>query len=82
MAEGCWPETHPPLQPFFQVLSIVLGLPGRTLPVHLELGAGDRGEQGMTLGGSHEDQEGEDGCGYDCGNLSGIQLGPTVRVGF
>lgn len=35
-----------------------LGWPARrTLPVHLVLGAGVRGEQDMTLGGSHENQE-------------------------
>lgn len=37
------------------------------------LGAGERGEQDMTLGGSRENQEVE--CGWDGGNLNVVQMG-------
>lgn len=68
-------ETRPPLQAFSRVLAGVASQ-AYTLPVHLVLGAGARGEQDMTLGGSHENQEVESSpYGCNCGNVSSIHMG-------
>lgn len=57
--------------------------PRRTLPVHLVLGAGVRGDQDMTLGGSHENQEVESSpYGSNCGNVSSIHMGHKSECEF